>query len=167
MRTGADLEAFCSQHRLAAHVIYVDVPTPTVAAAAKAVGCEVDEIVKSILVMVNGEPQLVVANGERRIDLRVVADHNQLSRKRVRLATAEEVESLTGYPVGALPPFGHRQSLRTLLDAQVLMQTRIYAGGGAENGLLVTKPEEIRKAVEVEILDLTITGKDWGAPPVG
>jgi prolyl-tRNA editing enzyme YbaK/EbsC (Cys-tRNA(Pro) deacylase) len=155
MRTGADLETFCRQHGLAAQVIYLKVLTPTVAAAAQAVGCEVDEIVKSILVIVNGEPQLVVANGERRISFQAVAALNEVSRKRVRLATAEEVQSLTGYPVGALPPFGHPQPLRTLLDAQVLAQVRVYAGGGAENALLLTNPQEIRAAAAAEIAELT------------
>ncbi len=155
MRSGSDLETVCRALGLSAQVIYQDVPTPTVAAAAQAVGCRVDQIVKSILVMVAGEPLVIVTNGERRIDFPAVAARYGVSRKRVRLATSEEVLALTGYRVGALPPFGHQNTLRTLLDPQVLAESQVYAGGGAENALLFIRPEEIGRAVEVEILNVT------------
>jgi prolyl-tRNA editing enzyme YbaK/EbsC (Cys-tRNA(Pro) deacylase) len=153
--SAADLERYCREHQLAAQVVRLEVPTPTVQAAAQAVGCPVDQIVKSVLFLVNGSPVVAITNGLQPIDRRVIAEYYQVGKKRVRLAQSEEVARHTGYAAGALPPFGHRAALTTFLDQQVLVQMQVYAGGGSENALLRLAPGVIQQAVPVILLPLT------------
>ena len=53
-----------------------------------------------------------------------------------------------------MPPFGHRQPLRSLLDRRVLELTEAYAGGGAENALLRISPQDILRFSKAQVMDL-------------
>ncbi len=122
--------------------------------AAEAVGVEPAQIIKSLLFVADGQPVLVIASGEDRVDRKLLARHLGLSRKRVKMASVQEVERITGYGVGGVPPFGHRSLLRTLLDSRILNLTWVYGGGGADDVLLRVRPEEIVRAVGAEALSL-------------
>lgn len=154
MLDSADLQQFCREHALPARLVRLPVETPTVQAAASAVACPPEQIVKSVLFVVDGSPVVAVASGLARMDRRAVAEHCQTSGKRVRLASPQEVAEIAGYPVGALPPFGHLEPLLTLLDFRVLEQERVYAGGGGENVLLEMDPRVIQSAVPTDVIDL-------------
>jgi prolyl-tRNA editing enzyme YbaK/EbsC (Cys-tRNA(Pro) deacylase) len=150
----ADLRAYLQAHGIPGEVVRLPTPTPTVETAARAAGTRPEQIVKSILFLAAGQPVLVIANGTARIDHRALAARFGVSRKKVRLATPEEVWQLTGFEVGALPPFGGRASLLTLLDRQVLEQAEVYAGGGAEDTLLRLAPATILAVSAAEVADL-------------
>ena len=138
--TEADLEAFCRERGLAARLHRLDVPTPTVPDAAAAVGTEPGRIVKSLVFL---------AAGESRVAYPLLAGALEISRKRLRFATAEEALAITGYRVGAMPPFGHRTPLPTLVDALPVPESgTVFAGGGGVSALL-----------ELDAADLgTVTG---------
>jgi prolyl-tRNA editing enzyme YbaK/EbsC (Cys-tRNA(Pro) deacylase) len=72
----------------------------------------------------------------------------------VKLAGPDTVLSVTGYTVGAVPPFGHLKPIQTLIDHRVLEMPQIYAGGGAEDALLRLDPQEILQATHVIRIDL-------------
>ena len=158
MLTPDDLEIYCHVHQLEATVLHLSVPTPTVTAAAEVVGCPAEQIVKSILFMVDQEPVMVITCGTARVDRRVIASYYGLSKKRVHLASAEQVAEFTGYAVGGLPPFGHLQLFPTLIDRRVLVQTTVYAGGGSETALLRLEPNQLTSVVPAVVLDLVESG---------
>jgi prolyl-tRNA editing enzyme YbaK/EbsC (Cys-tRNA(Pro) deacylase) len=114
----------------------------------------VDQIIKSILFMVDGLPVLAIACGLSTIKPRAIADLYAVGKKRVKLAAPEMVLEISGYEVGAMPPFGHRQPLTTLVDRRVLDFTDAYAGGGAENALVHLNPQDILRVTGGKILDL-------------
>lgn len=165
--TAGDLAGFLQAHRVAGAIIHLPEHTPTVEAAARVVRAQVDCIAKSVLFLVDpaageaGErrelPVLVIANGLHRVDPRRVADHLGVSRRRVKLAGPDAVLAHTGYPAGAVPPFGHPRPLRTLIDRRVLDQPEVYAGGGALDALLRIRPQEIVRAAAAETVDVVIT----------
>jgi prolyl-tRNA editing enzyme YbaK/EbsC (Cys-tRNA(Pro) deacylase) len=64
------------------------------------------------------------------------------------------VLEISGYEVGAMPPFGHRQPLNTVIDRRVLDFSDAYAGGGAENVLLHLNPQDILRVTGARVLDL-------------
>jgi prolyl-tRNA editing enzyme YbaK/EbsC (Cys-tRNA(Pro) deacylase) len=152
--TPGDLHAFLEAHAIPAELITLDVLTPTVETAAAAVGCRPEQIVKSILFLVRGEPRLAITCGTQRVDPRALAAHGGVGRKQVKLADAETVLDVAGYPVGAMPPFGHRRPLPTLMDPSVLEQPEVYAGGGSDSALLRIRPELIRRHAAAEVLAL-------------
>jgi Cys-tRNA(Pro) deacylase len=152
--TPADLQAFMKRQAVEGEILHLDAPTPTVEAAAQAVGVREEQIVKSILFLVNQEPLLVIASGTARVEQRRIAQVYGVGRKRVKLASAEDVLDTTGYAVGALPPFGHTQALATLIDRRVLEQDEVYAGGGAENALLRLAAAGILRVTKGKVVDL-------------
>lgn len=149
-----DLQAYMVDRFVSGEILYLDVPTPTVETAARAVNASVDQIIKSILFMVDEQPVLAIANGNTMIRQRAIGAVYGVSKKKVRLASPEEVLVLSGYEVGAMPPFGHRQPFPTLMDQRVLDIPEAYAGGGAENVLLRVNPQEILKVTGARVLDL-------------
>jgi len=154
-----DLQSFLTSHGIAGEILRPGVPTPTVESAAQALGVPVEQIVKSILCVVKdgGDPKyvLAIACGTAYVDRRLIAAHYAVGHKRVRLAFPEEVLAVTGYAVGAMPPFGHRQPLPTLIDRRVLALPVVFAGGGDENAMLRLDPREIARITGAAVIDLT------------
>jgi Cys-tRNA(Pro) deacylase len=142
------------KHAVQAELVKLPVHTLTVEAAAQAVGTSPDQIVKSLLFIIDGAPVLAIACGTGHVDRRSIAGHFGVGRKRVKLADGETVLDVTGYPVGAVPPFGQRQDLRTLVDHKVLDHEVVYAGGGAIDTLLRVAPTEIVRLTDPVELDL-------------
>lgn len=157
--TPADLQTFLHTHAIVGELLFLDVPTPTVETAAQAVGAHPDQIVKSVLFLIDGNPVLAVACGLTPIERRPIADRCQVGRKRVKLANAETVLKFTGYPAGAVPPFGHPQPLPTLVDPGILQYDQVYAGGGAGNALVCLHPREILRVTGAELVQLIGNGE--------
>jgi len=148
------LQAFLDANRIPGKLVHCSAPTPTVEAAAQVMGVGADQIVKSILFLVAHQPVLVIACGKGVIDRRPISDHFHVGRKQVKLADADTVLRISGYPAGTVPPFGHPQPLATIIDPRVLAQPFVYAGGGEENALVQLAPEDIRQVARAEILEV-------------
>ena len=149
-----DLLNYMQVHGIPGEIMHLSTPTPTVEATARAVCTRADQIIKSILFMVDGRPVLAIANGLSSIKRQAIAKIYGVSKGKVRLASSEMVLEISGYEVGAMPPFGHRQALTTLVDKKVLDFSEAYAGGGAENALLRLNPQDIVEASGAMITDL-------------
>lgn len=149
-----NLKEYMQSNAIPGEILHLEVPTPTVEAAAQAVSADPKQIIKSILFMVDENPVLVIACGKSTISRRAIADYYGVGKKKVKLATPEMVLELSGYEVGAMPPFGHRQLLTTLIDSRVPDLPEAYAGGGAENALLRLDPQEILRVTGAKVLDL-------------
>lgn len=149
-----ELAEYMQAHGIQGEILHLSVPTPTVEAAAQAVSASPEQIIKSILFMVDDQPVLAVACGKSTIDRRAIADLNRVGKKKVKLATPGMVLDISGYEVGAMPPFGHRQPLTTVIDPRVFDSSESYAGGGAENALVRINPQEILRATNAKVLDL-------------
>jgi len=148
------LERFIQSQGIQARIVRLNIPTPTVDSAAKAVGTNVDQIVKSLLFLIEGKPILVISAGTNRVDRKKIAQHFGVGHKKVKLADPQTVIAVTGYEVGAVPPFGHSQKLDVILEESIFTQELIYAGGGSIEVLLEIKPEEILRVTGATLLDL-------------
>ena len=152
--TATDLQAYMEKQGILGEILILDVPTPTVEAAAQAVGVQARQIVKSVLFNVLDEAVLTISCGDQLVERRVIGTLYSVSRKRVKLASSEMVLDLTGYAVGTVPPFGHREHLETLLDHRVLEFTEVYAGGGSHNALVRLNPQDILRITQANVIDL-------------
>lgn len=155
-----DLQRFIEEGGIEAEIVILSEATPTVEAAAKAVGVQPAQIAKSVLFVVKEQdgakrPQLVVTNGLSRVDYRALSYTLDVSRKRVRMARASEVQQMTGYDVGTVPPFGHVRHIPTLLDETVTQEQEVYAGGGAINALIRLTVDELRRVLQADIVRLS------------
>lgn len=103
--------------------------TRTAADAAKAIGCEVAQIAKSLVFRIRDSdaPLLVIASGTNRVNETAVA--SAIGAAIVK-ADAEFVRERTGFAIGGVPPVGHRPPIRTLIDEDLLRFDRIWAAAG-------------------------------------
>ncbi len=150
--TPQDLARYIEEHRIRAELVTPPHETPSVRAAADAMGCAPEQIIKSLVFLIDGRPYLVIANGDGRISYRRLADHFGISRKRVRMASPDEVLALTGYPAGGVPPFGLRSPLPVLMESEVLAQEVVYGGGGDERTLVRISTAELQRVTQPTLL---------------
>ncbi len=152
--TPADLARYIADHGIAAEIVPMAAETPTVPAAAAALGVTTSQIIKSLLFLVRDQPVLVIASGDTLVDRAVLATRFGVGKKQIKLADAATVLALTGYPAGGVPPFGHLTPLPTLLDRQVLAWEVIYGGGGDDHTLLRIAPVELARVTGAEWIDV-------------
>lgn len=149
-----DLSAFIEENDVEAQVVVLPEATPTVEAAARAVGTSSKQIVKSLLLLIDGDPVLAISCGEARIDRRVIAHYFDVGRKRVKMADSDSVLKYIGYPIGAVPPFGMPEQPTTLIDIGLFEHEVVYAGGGDIHALIKVNPLEIERVTKGVRLDL-------------
>lgn len=152
--TPDDLESYIAANFIDAEVLRLLEATPTVEEAARVVGCQTAQIVKSVLFLVNGKPYLCIATGTEPISRRKLAARLDVGRKRVKLADAEAVLQHTGYAVGTVPPFGHPAPLTCFIHPRVLAHDEVYAGGGGIAALMRIRPGDLNAHIQAEVLDL-------------
>lgn len=151
----SDLQHFIDENEIEATIMPLGKHTLTVGDAARALAVETNQIIKTLVFHVEGEPLLVINNGLARADRRKLAAYLKVSRKRVKFAAPDQAFALTGYVVGSMPPFGHKQKLRTLIDPAVTRQEMIYGGGGEIDAMLRLTPDELLAATRGEITELS------------
>lgn len=117
-------------------------PTPNSHAAARAVRCSVAEIAKSILLLVGGEPVMVVTSGDVRVKNSRLKQVTGLKGK-VRLPDADEVERHTGYAPGGVCPFLLPVGLDVLVDSSMRRFPRVYAAAGNDHSAVPITVDQI------------------------
>ncbi|MGH3311781.1 MAG: YbaK/EbsC family protein [Streptomyces sp.] len=115
--------------------------TRTAAQAAEAIGCELSQIVKSLIFEADGEPVLVLMDGASRVDVRLV--RAELGAGAVRRADADLVRRATGYAIGGVPPFGHVTELRVLADRGLLGHDTVWAAAGTPHTVFALAPKTL------------------------
>jgi Cys-tRNA(Pro) deacylase len=153
--TSEDLKQFIDTHGIQATILPMVHHTPTVADAAKALGVDPHHIIKSLVFMIKGEPLLVINNGEDRVDRRKLATHLQVGRGQVKFASAEKALDITGYIVGSMPPFGHKQKLNTVIDTAIVALDIVYGGGGDINAMMRLPSTELVKMTAAQVAPIS------------
>jgi prolyl-tRNA editing enzyme YbaK/EbsC (Cys-tRNA(Pro) deacylase) len=126
---------------LSARVVELPQSTRTAADAAKAIGCEVGQIAKSLVFRAkSGHPVLVIASGTNRVNESSIAS---AIGEPIGKADAEFVRERTGYAIGGVPPVGHSESIRTFIDEDLLRFDRIWAAAGTPNAVFELSPAEL------------------------
>ncbi|MFM7719301.1 MAG: YbaK/EbsC family protein [Actinomycetota bacterium] len=115
--------------------------TRTADDAARAIGCDVAQIVKSLVFMADDRPVLALTSGANRVDTGRLAA--LVGARAVRRADAEEARAASGFAVGGTPPFGHPQPLTTVLDPDLTVHAEIWAAAGTPDAVFRTTPEEL------------------------
>ncbi|HZT45325.1 MAG TPA: YbaK/EbsC family protein [Gaiellaceae bacterium] len=126
--------------------------TPTAEDAARAVGCELRQIVKSLLFDCDGRSVLVLVPGDRRADPAKVARVTATARAKV--AGAAQVEEATGYPPGGVAPFDLRKVERVLIDKRLLAEPLLWVGAGSERHMAGLPATELLRVSRGEAADV-------------
>jgi prolyl-tRNA editing enzyme YbaK/EbsC (Cys-tRNA(Pro) deacylase) len=126
--------------------------TTTAAAAARAVGCEEAQIVKSIVFVCDGRPVLALIPGDRRADATKVAA--AAGAQYARMAKREEVLAATGVEPGAVPPFPASVG-RVLIEHELLRHAVVWAGAGSPRHVVGLAPVDLVGLTQGEAADLS------------
>jgi prolyl-tRNA editing enzyme YbaK/EbsC (Cys-tRNA(Pro) deacylase) len=125
--------------------------TRTAADAARAIGCEVGQIVKSLVFVAGTEPFLALTSGPNRADTARLSE--LVGGVPVRRAEPEEARGATGFAIGGTPPFGHSRPLRVLCDRDLLGYEEVWAAAGTPKAVFPIRPEDLLWASGAEPAD--------------
>ena len=117
--------------------------TKTASDAAAAVGCDVAQIVKSLVFITDNQPILLLVSGKNRVDQEKIK--LLLDAESFEMAKPEIVRSQTGFAIGGTPPFGHIQSIQTIMDEDLNAFDQVWAAAGTPNSCFPISPNELLK----------------------
>jgi prolyl-tRNA editing enzyme YbaK/EbsC (Cys-tRNA(Pro) deacylase) len=126
--------------------------TPTAADAARAVGCPLGQIVKSLVFVCDGLPVLVLVPGDKRADATKVAA--AAGAGYARSARHEEVRSATGFDPGAVAPFPAPGIAKVLIEHELLREQTVWIGAGSPRHMAALPPLDIARLAGAEAADL-------------
>jgi len=120
--------------------------------AANAIGCEVAQIVKSLIFGVDGEVVLAYVSGVNQLDERKLAHAaGGLMCQRV---DADMVRATTGFPIGGVPPIGHATPLRVFIDPDLLLHEVVWAAAGTWHDVFALSPHELLRVSGGTVVEL-------------
>ncbi|PPS73898.1 MULTISPECIES: YbaK/EbsC family protein [Streptomyces] len=126
--------------------------TRTAAEAAAAIGCELNQICKSLIFAADSVPVLVLMDGASRVDLELV--RKELGADKVTRAKVDVVRETTGYAIGGVPPFGHRTRTRVLADRSLLEHDVVWAAAGTPYTVFPMAPEDLVTYADGTLVDV-------------
>jgi prolyl-tRNA editing enzyme YbaK/EbsC (Cys-tRNA(Pro) deacylase) len=125
--------------------------TRTASDAARAVGCDVGQIVKSLVFVAAGRPVVALVSGSNRLDEDRLA---AVAGSPVTKAGAEIARAATGYAIGGVPPFGHASEIPVFMDRDLLGHEVVWAAAGRPDSVFEISPERLRELSQAEVADL-------------
>lgn len=116
--------------------------TRTAQEAAEAVGCQVGQIVKSLIFQrqPSGQAILIAASGSNRVNEKQI---KVLLGEKIVRADAEFVRQVSGYPIGGVPPLAHDQKIETIIDQDLLQYEQVWAAAGTPNAVFRLSPQQL------------------------
>jgi prolyl-tRNA editing enzyme YbaK/EbsC (Cys-tRNA(Pro) deacylase) len=129
-----------------------EVGTPTAQAAADAIGCPLDQIVKSLVFVCGTRPVLVLVPGDRRADPAKVA--SAAGADGARVALPPEVLAATGFPPGSVAPFPLPAGMPVFVECTILPSPVVWVGAGSDRHMAVLSPVELVRLTRGETVDL-------------
>ena len=126
--------------------------TRTAADAARAVGCEVAQIVKSLVFVADDRPVVALVSGANRVDLDKLAV--AAGAGSARRADGDEARAATGFAIGGVPPFGHIAGTAVLVDRDLATHDVVWAAAGLPYAVFAISPADLVRASGGTVVDL-------------
>ena len=127
--------------------------TRTAQEAADRAGCELGQIVKSLIFKgrESGKPILILTSGANRVDEKRISGY---AGEHIGRADADFVRAVTGFAIGGVPPVGYVQKMETYLDEDFLQYHTIWAAAGTPNAIFELKTEDLQKMTNGKIVQV-------------
>ena len=121
--------------------------TRTAQEAADRAGCELGQIVKSLIFQgkASGKPILVLTSGANRVDEKLI---NEYAGEPIKRADVDFVRAVTGFAIGGVPPIGHNQKMETYLDEDLQQYLLVWAAAGTPNAIFELTPTDLHKMTQ-------------------
>lgn len=129
--------------------------TRTAEDAARAIGCAVGQIVKSLVFIADGEPVVALVSGSDRVDTQRLA--TAVGASEAARATGDEARAATGFAIGGIPPFGHARELGVVIDSGLLAHRVVWAAAGLPDAVFPADPSELATAARARAVAIAAT----------
>ena len=141
------------EHGVTSQVVEMPQSTRTADDAARAAGCQVGQIVKSLIFKgkKTQQPILVATSGANRVNEKMIAN---LISEPLAKADAEFVREKTGFAIGGIPPVGHVQQIRIFIDEDLLQYNEIWAAAGTPKAIFKLTPQELQKITGGQVVSV-------------
>ena len=134
-------------------VVELENSAKTASDAANSLNCEVGAIVKSLLIKIENDFLLCLVSGDKRCSLNKLKKISE--KKNVRMASADEVKSQTGYTIGGVSPVGHINKIQIFIDNSLSRFTDIFAAAGHPNVIFKINYEKLIQITKGDVKDIT------------
>jgi Cys-tRNA(Pro) deacylase len=148
---------------LSIHIVTFEDSTRTAEQAAAAIGCQVGQIVKSLVFTVGGAPVVALVSGANQLDTRKLAGLCGVGRKQVVRADAETARAATGFAIGGVPPFGHANALTVFIDKDLMLYDVVWAAAGTPNTVFAIQPNDLLRVAGGREADLRVESEHSSA----
>jgi prolyl-tRNA editing enzyme YbaK/EbsC (Cys-tRNA(Pro) deacylase) len=148
----ARVRAYASERGIDLPVRRFPAGTRTAEDAARAIGVQVGQIVKSLVFRVGDDIVVVLCSGARRVDETRLAA--ALGSPAVRRATANEAKDATGYSIGGVPPFAHANACRVICDRGLLAFDEVWAASGLPDAVFPIAPADLVRLSAASVADI-------------
>ena len=126
------VQDFLDQFDFKLEVVELEESTRTAQDAAEAVGCEVGQIVKSLIFRSTDQPLLFLVSGKNKLNTTAVGESLGF---RLEKANADFVREKTGYAIGGVPPVAHAEKMDVYIDQDLLAFDTIWAAAGTPHAV--------------------------------
>ena len=134
-------------------VVELENSAKTALDAANSLNCEVGAIVKSLLIKIENDFLLCLVAGDKRCSLNKLKKISE--KKNVRMASADEVKSQTGYTIGGVSPVGHINKIQIFIDNSLSRYKDIFAAAGHPNVIFKINYEKLIQITKGDVKDIT------------
>lgn len=138
---------------LSPHIVTMADSTRTAEEAAAACGCEVAQIVKSLVFRGadSGTPYLLLVSGKNRVDEKKAA---KVIGESLARPDAAYVRGTTGYAIGGIPPFGHDTPIKTFMDSDLLAFASVWTAAGTPHCVMRLAPQDLQAKTGAVTIDV-------------
>jgi prolyl-tRNA editing enzyme YbaK/EbsC (Cys-tRNA(Pro) deacylase) len=153
-KSAASVQEALDKLGLECRVLELPNSTRTALDAASAIGCEISQIVKSLIFKTKktDKPVLVLASGTNQVDIKIIEDRVGES---ITKADADFVREVTGFAIGGIPPVGHKNVIDLIyIDQDLMALDEIWAAAGTPNAVFCIKSQDLLKATDRKLINI-------------
>jgi prolyl-tRNA editing enzyme YbaK/EbsC (Cys-tRNA(Pro) deacylase) len=150
-KNSAKVQAYLDQFGMKLEVQEVAQSTRTAQEAADAVGCELGQIIKSLVFRSGQTPLLFLVSGKNQLNIQKA--ENILGMK-LQKADTDFAREQTGYPIGGVPPVAHEYPIDIFIDGDLMAYEEVWAAAGTPNAVFRIKSKDLPRITNGRIFDL-------------
>lgn len=152
-KSAQSVQNVLSQHGLTSRVVELSASTRTAQEAADAIGCTVAQIAKSLIFCTKESraPILILTSGVNRVNEKIIEGY---VGEKIEKATPDFVREVTGFAIGGVPPVGHKQTLKTFIDEDLLVLGELWAAAGTPNAVFNLQAKDLELLTNGKIVSI-------------
>lgn len=152
-KSAQNVQDALSKKGIQTQVVELPSSTRTAEEAAKTIGCEVAQIVKSLIFRTKetSKPILVLASGINRVNEKTISS---LVGEKIEKADAVFTREKTGFVIGGVPPVGHKEPIETFIDEDLLQYKELWAAAGTPNAVFNLESAQLQNLTGGKVVSI-------------